>query len=105
MSNRRPILSKTYITAGNKAINKYINSQNINYYSSWDNLMEVVDKIDSLGFMVQSYPTGCYIVNIKAKKTRMFPCTNTRKDAVFKAVSTFCKEGKNFFIFKRKPSK
>jgi len=68
----------------------------LKYHSSWDWLMPVVDKIESLGYEVQIRNTDCIIFQlldtIKYKPIVDISSRNGKKDSTYKAVVKFIKD-------------
>jgi len=70
--------------------------KSINYHTSWDWLMPVVEKIESLGYEVQIRNTDCIIFQlldtIKYKPIVDISSGNGKKDSTYIAVVEFIKD-------------
>lgn len=68
-------------------VNEYINQEDLNYNTSWDMLMQVVDKIESLGYYTQIDNIGCVISHDNSDV--IVYNSRTKKEAVYNACVEF----------------
>ena len=67
----------------------------LDYNSNWESLMQAVDKIEDMGFLVTIKDKRCNIVNLKEEDVDIFVEHVDKKTAVFIAVGQFCEKFNN----------
>ena len=64
----------------------------LKYHTSWDWLMPVVDKIESIGFEFQILKGTCLIQDEDSTETLVETYSHNKQKATYKAVTEFIKE-------------